>query len=198
MLENERLRKVLSHIQLRKKIIEKISSRPYLTICDSRTNKEYKIHIYNGTIDGKELGKIKTEGETAGIRMYDPGFKNTAAAKSKITWIDGPKGILNYRGYPIEQLAEKSTFLEVSYLLIYGDLPTVEQLDYFIDRIMKHRFVHEDLVRLMQNFRYDAHPMGMLAASVCAMGTFQSDANPALQGEGVIFENNFSFLLDQM
>jgi len=191
MLENERLRKVLNHIQSHKKMLEKTSSKPYLTVCDSRTKKEYKIQINNGTIDGKELGKIKTEEETTGIRMYDPGFKNTAAAKSKITWIDGPKGILNYRGYPIEQLAEKSTFLEVSYLLIYGELPTMEQLNYFIDRIMKHRFVHEDLARLMQNFRYDAHPMGMLAASVCAMGTFQSDANPALQGEGVYNDLTF-------
>lgn len=191
MLKNERLRKMLNHLQPEKKMIEKISSGPYLTISDSRTKKQYKIDIHNGTIDGKDIGKIKIEEETAGIRIYDPGFKNTAAAKSKITWIDGPRGILNYRGYPIEQLAEKSTFLEVSYLLIYGELPTIEQLNYFIDRIMKHRFVHEDLARLMQNFRYDAHPMGMLAASVCAMGTFQSDANPALQGEDVYNDLTF-------
>jgi citrate synthase len=110
LLENERLRKVLNHLQLHKKSSEQLSSKSYLTICDSRTKKEYKLQINNGTIDGKELGKIKSEKEGAGIRIYDPGFKNTAAAKSKITWIDGPRGILNYRGYPIEQLAEKSTF----------------------------------------------------------------------------------------
>lgn len=103
--------------------------------------------------------------------MYDPSYFNTAAVTSRISYIDGDKGILNYRGYPIEQLAEKSTFLEVTYLLLYGELPTKQQLDYFVERIQKHTFVHEDLPRMMKTFRYDAHPMGMLISSLSAQST---------------------------
>jgi citrate synthase len=188
---NYRVQKFLDQLKSNEINSLETKEKTFLTINDSRTGKKYEIAINNGTINGQDLNKIKASGELVGLRCYDPGYKNTASAKSKITWIDGPNGILNYRGYPIEQLAKKSTFLEVSYLLIYGELPTTQQLNYFSDRVMKHTFVHEDLARLMQNFRYDAHPMGMLASSVCAMGTFQSDANPALQGENVYEDLTF-------
>merc|ERR1719253_1643688 len=104
---------------------------------------------------------------------------NTASATSRITFINGGKGQLRYRGYPIEQLAEKSTFLEVSYLLLYGELPTQSQLSYFSGRVMRHTYVHEDLKTMMKSFRYDAHPMGMIISAVSAMSTFHPEANPA-------------------
>ena len=107
---------------------------------------------------------------------YDPAFMNTAACSSYITYIDGDKSILRYRGYPIEQLAEKSNFLEVAYLLIYGELPTAEQFDYWVNRIVRHTFIHENLVKIIESFRYDAHPMGILISSVAAMSTFHPEA----------------------
>lgn len=114
-------------------------------------------------------------------RSYDPGYMNTACARSKICYIDGDKGKLTYRGYPIEQLAEKSTFLEVAFLLINGELPSKKQLDEWTHKIMTHTYLHENLIELMKTFRYDAHPMGMLISSVAAMSTFYPEANPALR-----------------
>ncbi len=147
-----------------------------LTVRDNRTGKEYDIPIADGTIKAADLGQIKLEDDEPGLATYDPGFVNTASTKSAITFIDGDKGILEYRGYPIEQLAEKSNFLEVAYLLIYGELPTKEQYQAWVHEITYHTFVHENVKGFMQGFRYDAHPMGMLMASVGALSTFYPEA----------------------
>lgn len=125
----------------------------------------------------------RSSGLSKKIRLYDPGYMNTVNCTSKITYIDGPKGILLYRGIPIEQLALKSTFLEVSYLLLYGSLPSKSQLDYFSGRIMKHTYVHEDVKHMMKAFRYNAHPMGMMVSTMAAMSTLHPEANPALAGQ---------------
>nr|WP_206444289.1 citrate synthase [Nocardioides sp. KC13] len=152
-----------------------------LTVRDNRTGVEYDIPITDGTIRAADLGKIKaadpaTNEEGPGLAVYDPGFVNTASCRSSVTYIDGDKGILEYRGYPIEQLAEHSNFLEVSYLLVHGALPTKEEYDAWVHEITYHTFVHENIKEFMQGFRYDAHPMGMLMASVGAMSTFYPDA----------------------
>jgi citrate synthase len=147
-----------------------------LTITDNRTGETYEVPIQDGTIRATELRKIKTDSEDFGIMTYDPAFMNTAACRSAVTFIDGDKGILEYRGYPIEQLAEKSTYLEVSYLLIHGELPTQKQLDDWTDAITMHTFVHENIKEFMQGFRYDAHPMGMLLAATGALSTFYPEA----------------------
>jgi len=167
---------------------EKSSSeteRDTVSITDNRTGETLEIAIRDNTIKAKDLSKIKLPGARIGLRSYDPGFTNTSAATSRITYIDGPAGLLTYRGYPIEQLAEKSSFLEVSYLLMYGDLPNAAQLKYFEDRVMKHTFIHEDLADMLKSFRYNAHPMGMLATMFAAMGTQHPEANPALQGQAI-------------
>jgi len=156
-----------------------------VTIVDNRTGQKYTIPISDNTIPAKALAKIKVPGARLGLRCYDPGYTNTSAATSRITYIDGPAGLLTYRGYPIEQLANKSSFLEVAFLLLYKELPTRQQLDYFSDRVMKHTFIHEDITAMMQSFRYDAHPMGMLATCFAAIGTKQPSANPALAGQDV-------------
>eukprot|EP01117_Protostelium_nocturnum_P019151 TRINITY_DN821_c0_g1_i1.p1 TRINITY_DN821_c0_g1~~TRINITY_DN821_c0_g1_i1.p1 ORF type:complete len:507 (-),score=180.22 TRINITY_DN821_c0_g1_i1:109-1596(-) len=142
------------------------------------TGKSIDVPIKNGTIKATEFGKLD-------VTLYDPGYMNTASATSRITYIDGDKGILLYRGYPIEQLAESSNFMEVAFLLINGHLPTKTQNETWRKHIMTHTFIHENLISLMQNFRYDAHPMGMLVSSVAALATFYPEANPALRGEGV-------------
>jgi len=160
-------------------------TRETVTVRDNRTGETLEIPIADNTIKAKALSKLKLPGARIGLRSYDPGFTNTSAATSRITFINGPEGILTYRGYPIEQLAEKSSFLEVSYLLMYGELPSMSQLKYFEDRVMKHTFIHEDLVDMLKSFRYDAHPMGMLATMFAAMGTQHPEANPALQGQGI-------------
>ena len=120
---------------------------------------------------------IKVNEDDFGLMTYDPAYTNTASCRSAITFIDGDKGILEYRGYPIEQLAEESTYLEVAYLLIHGELPTQAQLDDWVHEVTIHTFVHENVKNFMQGFRYDAHPMGMLLASVGALSTFYPDAN---------------------
>ena len=147
-----------------------------ITVRDNRTGQEYELPITDGTIAAKDLGQIRLDEDSPGLATYDPGFVNTASCRSSVTFIDGDKGILEYRGYPIEQLAEKSTFLEVAYLLIHGDLPTKEQYDEWVHHITYHTFVHENVKSFMQGFRYDAHPMGMLMASVAALSTFYPDA----------------------
>ncbi len=147
-----------------------------LTVRDNRTGQEYDIAITDNTIAAKDLGQIKVADDAPGLATYDPGFVNTASCRSAVTFIDGDKGILEYRGYPIEQLAEKSTFLEVAYLLIHGELPTKEQHDAWVHEITYHTFVHENVKGFMHGFRYDAHPMGMLMASVGALSTFYPDA----------------------
>ncbi|GAB4271321.1 MAG: citrate synthase [Candidatus Promineifilaceae bacterium] len=147
-------------------------SKDTLTITDNRTGKTYEIPVSNDTINAMDLRQIKVNPDDFGMMSYDPGFKNTASTKSTITYIDGAKGILRYRGYPIEQLAEKSTYLEVAYLLLHGELPNKEQLDKWVHDITHHTFVHENIKRFMHNFRYDAHPMGMFISTIAAMSTF--------------------------
>jgi citrate synthase len=148
-----------------------------LTVTDNRTGKQYEIPIEDNTIRATELRKIKTHDDDFGLMTYDPAYMATASCRSAITYIDGDKGILEYRGYPIEQLAEKSSYLEVAYLLIHGELPTQPQLDEWDHLITIHTFVHENVKEFMQGFRYDAHPMGMLLASVGALSTFYPEAS---------------------
>ena len=153
------------------------ASSDSLTITDNRTGKQYELPIEDGTIRATELRKIKTSEDDFGLMTYDPAFMATASCRSAITFIDGEQGILEYRGYPIEQLAEKSSFLEVAYLLVHGELPTTPQLEEWTHEITIHTFVHENVKEFMQGFRYDAHPMGMLLASVGALSTFYPEAS---------------------
>ena len=152
-------------------------SEQSLTIRDDRTGKSYTLPIENGTVRAMDLRQIKTDGNDFGLMTYDPALMNTASTKSAITFIDGDKGILEYRGYPVEQLAERCNFLEVAYLILFGDLPNEEQLAAWTYDITHHTFVHENIKTLMQAFRYDAHPMGMFISTVAALSTFYPDAN---------------------
>ncbi|MCH7717249.1 MAG: citrate synthase [Gemmatimonadetes bacterium] len=147
-----------------------------LTITDNRTGKTYNIPIENGTINAMALRQIKVDPDDFGLMTYDPGLGNTASVKSRVTVIDGEKGILRYRGYPIEQLAEKSTFLETAYLLIHGELPTTQELEDWDHQITHHTFIHENVKKLMDGFRYDAHPMGVFVSTVAALSTFYPNA----------------------
>jgi citrate synthase len=151
--------------------------RDSLTVVDNRTGKTYELPITDGTVKSIDLRKIKVNEDDFGLMGYDPAFTNTASTRSSVTFIDGDKGILEYRGYPIEQLAERSTYLEVAYLLIHGALPTKPELDQWTHDITVHTFVHENLKSFLQGFRYDAHPMGMLLSSVGALSTFYPEAN---------------------
>jgi citrate synthase len=152
-------------------------SEQRLTITDDRTGKSYKLPIENGTVRAMDLRQIKTDSDDFGLMTYDPALMNTASTKSAITFIDGDKGILEYRGYPVEQLAERCNFLEVAYLILFGELPNEEQLAAWTYDITHHTFVHENIKALMQAFRYDAHPMGMFISIVAALSTFYPDAN---------------------
>jgi len=151
-------------------------SPEHLNIIDSRTGKEYPIPITNGTIKAMDLRQIKVDADDFGMMTYDPAFMNTASCKSNVTFIDGDKGILRYRGYPIEQLAEKSTYLEVAYLLIHGELPNPTQFTDWKHQITHHTMIHESMKKFMEGFNYDAHPMGMLVSTLGAMSTFYPDA----------------------
>jgi citrate synthase len=154
-----------------------------LTVRDNRTGQEYEVPILDGAIKAADMGKIRLDEDTPGLAVYDPGFVNTASCRSAVTFIDGDKGILEYRGYSIEQLAEKSTYLEVAYLLIHGELPTKDQYDSWVHEITYHTFVHENVRRFMEGFRYDAHPMGMLLASVGALSTFYPESRNITDGD---------------
>lgn len=147
-----------------------------LTITDNRTGKEYEIPIANGNIRAMDLRQIRVKDDEFGMMSYDPAFSNTAACTSRVTFIDGDKGILQYRGYPIQDLAEKSNFLEVAYLLIYGELPNQKQYDQWAHNIIHHTFIHENIKKFMDGYRYDAHPMGMLLGTVGALSTFYPEA----------------------
>jgi citrate synthase len=147
-----------------------------LTITDNRTGQQYEIPIENDTIRAMDLRQIKVSNDDFGLMTYDPAFMNTASCKSQITFIDGDRGILRYRGYPIEQLAERSTYLEVAYLLLYGELPTSTQLEEWTRHITHHTFIHESIKKVMDGFNYDAHPMGMLIGMVGALSTFYPEA----------------------
>jgi len=152
-------------------------SRETLSVTDNRTGRSYELPVADGTVRAMDLRQIKTDDEDFGLMAYDPAYTNTAACRSSITYIDGEAGVLQHRGYPIEQLCEHSTYLEVSYLLINGALPTEAQLAEWTHEITIHTFVHENVKDFMQGFRYDANPMGMLVASVGALSTFYPDAN---------------------
>ena len=152
------------------------ASKQTITIIDNRTGKQYEIPIEHETIRAIDLRQIKVNADDFGLMTYDPAFMNTAACKSRITFIDGDKGILRYRGYPIEQLAEKSTFLETAYLIIYGELPAKSQAEDWTNNIMMHTLIHENVKKFVDGFHYDAHPMGMLVSSVAALSTFYTDA----------------------
>jgi citrate synthase len=147
-----------------------------LTITDNRTGKSYTVPIEQGAIRASDLSQLKKSPDDPGITSYDPSYGNTAACKSKVSFIDGDKGILRYRGYPIEQLAEKSSYLEVAYLIVKGELPTASRFAMWQHNIKIHTLVHENLKRFMEGFRYDAHPMGMLIATVAALSTFYPEA----------------------
>jgi citrate synthase len=151
--------------------------RETVTVTDNRTGQSYELPITDGTIRGLDLRQLKVSEEDFGLMVYDPGYANVAACRSAVTYLDGDRGILQYRGYPIEQLAEHATYLEVAYLLINGDLPTSAQLEEWTHEITVHTFVHENVKSFMQGFRHDAHPMGMLLGSVGALSTFYPDAN---------------------
>jgi len=152
------------------------ASADSLTVRDNRSGQEYDLPIADGAVRASDIGKIRRDDDSPGLSIYDPGFVNTASCRSSVTFIDGEKGILEYRGYPIEQLAEKSTYLEVAYLLIHGELPTKDQYQGWAHEITYHTFVHENVRTFMQGFRYDAHPMGMLMASVGALSTFYPES----------------------
>ncbi len=147
-----------------------------LTITDNRTGKTYEIPVVDDTVKAIDLRQIKVRDEDFGLMAYDPGYTNTASCKSRITYIDGDAGILEYRGYPIEVLAERCSYLEVAYLLLNGELPTALQLEAWNRSISIHTVVHENVKRQMESFRYDAHPMGMLISTVAAMSTFYPEA----------------------
>ena len=158
-------------------------SKQTLTTADNRTGKSYTLAIENGTVRAMELRKIKTDADDFGLMTYDPALMNTASTKSAITFIDGDKGILEYRGYPIEQLAESCNYLQVAYLILFGELPNAEQLAAWTHDITYHTFVHENIKALMQAFRYDAHPMGMFISIVAALSTFYPEANKVNDAE---------------
>ena len=147
-----------------------------LTVVDNRTGKSYELPIQNGTVRAADFRQIKTSDDDFGLMAYDPAFMNTAACRSAITYIDGDKGILQYRGYPIEQLAEKSTFLETAYLLLHGELPTAAELDAWVYQVTHHTINHENIKKFIDGFHHDAHPMGMFVSAVAALSTFYAEA----------------------
>jgi len=151
-------------------------SKDTLTITDNRTGKSYEVPVEHDTIKAMDLRQIRVEDDDFGLMTYDPGFGNTASCKSRVTFIDGEKGILNYRGYPIEEIAEHGSYLETAYLLLRGELPTKTEYDAWADDILHHTFVHENVKEVMSGFRYDAHPMGMLASMVAALSTFYPES----------------------
>ncbi|HVR70483.1 MAG TPA: citrate synthase [Vicinamibacteria bacterium] len=147
-----------------------------LTVTDDRTGRTYKLPIENGAVRAMDLRQVKVSADDFGLMSYDPAFMNTASCKSRITFIDGARGILEYRGYPIQQIAEKASYLEVAYLVLRGELPTTAQYEEWVDQITHHTLLHENIKDLMAGFRYDAHPMGMLASTVAALSTFYPEA----------------------
>jgi len=161
-----------------------------LSVTDNRTGQAYELPIEDGTVRGLDLRQIKVSEDDFGLMSYDPAFTNTASCRSSVTYIDGAAGILEHRGYSIEQLCERSSFLETAYLLIFGELPTGPQLDRWVYDITHHTFVHEDLKQFFEGFRYDAHPMGMLLAGVGALagrGKGPHDPRPAALGDRAVY-----------
>ncbi len=157
--------------------------RDTLSITDNRTGKSYEVPITHGTIRANDLRQIRLDPADFGMISYDPAFNNTASCISRITYIDGDAGILRYRGYPIEELAEKSTYLETAYLLLHGELPTSAQLQDWHYHVTHHTFIHESIKKFLDGFHYDAHPMGMLVSSIAALSTFYHDAKDVFNAE---------------
>jgi citrate synthase len=153
-----------------------VAGEDTLTITDNRTGETYELEVTDGTIKGMDLRQIKVSEDDFGLMSYDPAFTNTASCRSAITYIDGEAGVLEHRGYPIEQLCDQASYLEVAYLLVFGELPTQAQLERWVFDVTHHTFVHEDIKNLFETFRYDAHPMGMLLSGVGALSTFYPDA----------------------
>jgi citrate synthase len=152
------------------------SGQDTLTVTDNRTGKTYEVEVTDGTVKAMDFRQMKVDEDDFGLMTYDPAYTNTASCRSAITYIDGEAGILEYRGYPIEQLCEQATYLEVAYLIVNGELPTRDQLDAWVHEITIHTYVHENVKEFLDGFRYDAHPMGMLQASVGALSTFYPGA----------------------
>ena len=148
-----------------------------VTLTDHRTQKSYELPLTDGHIRAADLRQIKTDPDDFGMMSYDPAFMNTASCKSAVTFLDGEKGILRYRGYPIEELAENCTFLEVAYLLLNGELPNQNELRDWVDQVSQHRLVHENLKKFIDGFHYDAHPMGILTSTIAALSTFYPEAH---------------------
>jgi citrate synthase len=157
--------------------------RDTLSITDNRTGKSYEVPITHGTVRAMDLRQIKVDPADFGMISYDPAYNNTASCISRITYIDGDAGILRYRGYPIEELAEKSTYLETAYLLLYGELPTSAQLQDWQYNVTHHTFIHESIKKFLDGFHYDAHPMGMLVSTIAALSTFYHDAKDVFNPE---------------
>jgi citrate synthase len=158
-------------------------TRDSLTITDNRNGKTYEVPITDDTIRALDLRQIKLNQSDFGMMSYDPAFNNTALCKSKVTFIDGDAGILRYRGYPIEELAERSTYLETAYLILFGELPTRKQLEDWTYHVTHHTFIHESIKKFLDGFHYDAHPMGMLISTIAALSTFYPDARHIFDGE---------------
>src|SRR5487761_616553 len=158
-------------------------SRDSLTITDNRNGKSYEVPITDDTIRALDLRQIKLNQHDFGMMSYDPAFNNTALCTSKITFIDGDAGILRYRGYPIEELAERSTYLETAYLIVFGELPTRKQLEDWSYHVTHHTFIHESIKKFLDGFHYDAHPMGMIISAVAALSTFYPDAKNIFDGD---------------
>ena len=158
-------------------------SRDSLTITDNRTGKTYEVPITTDTIRALDLRQIKVKDDEFGMMTYDPAFTNTALCRSKITFIDGDAGILRYRGYPIEELAERSTYLETAYLILHGELPTKSQLEEWSYHVSHHTFIHESIKKFFDGFHYDAHPMGMMISTIASLSTFYTDAKEIFNAE---------------
>ena len=158
-------------------------SRDSLTITDNRTGKTYEVPITTDTIRALDLRQIKVKDDEFGMMTYDPAFTNTALCRSKITFIDGDAGILRYRGYPIEELAERSTYLETAYLIMHGELPTKSQLEEWSYHVSHHTFIHESIKKFFDGFHYDAHPMGMMISTIASLSTFYPDAKEIFNAE---------------
>jgi len=158
-------------------------TRDSLTITDNRNGKTYEVPITDDTIRALDLRQIKVNQSDFGMMSYDPAFNNTALCKSKVTFIDGDAGILRYRGYPIEELAERSTYLETAYLILFGELPTRKQIEDWTYHVTHHTFIHESIKKFLDGFHYDAHPMGMLISTIAALSTFYPDARHIFDAE---------------
>ena len=159
-----------------------------LSVTDNRTGKQYTLPITDGTVRANDFRQMKVSAEDFGLLSYDPGMENTASCRSSITFVDGDKGILRYRGYPIEDLAAKSTYLETAYLVMHGELPNKKQLEDWTNTITHHTLVHENIRKMIESFRLDAHPMGIVQGVAAALSTFYPDAKDIFNRESAMLQ----------